>query len=63
MKLEGLKINFLGDSITQGIGPSCPENIQQPGYREHRHHDCTDHKDKLTLETVKHPHTICGGMF
>lgn len=27
MKLEGLKINFLGDSITWGVGPSCPENI------------------------------------
>lgn len=27
MKLDGLKINFLGDSITQGIGPSAPENI------------------------------------
>lgn len=27
MKLEGLKINFLGDSITEGIGVSTPENI------------------------------------
>ncbi len=27
MKLEGLKINFLGDSITEGHGVSCPENI------------------------------------
>lgn len=26
MKLEGLKINFLGDSITQGFGTSCAEN-------------------------------------
>ena len=25
MKLEGLKINFLGDSITQGVGASSPE--------------------------------------
>ncbi len=27
MKLEGLKINFLGDSITEGVGASCKENI------------------------------------
>ncbi len=27
MKLEGLKINFLGDSITAGSGASCKENI------------------------------------
>jgi len=26
MKLEGLKINFLGDSITAGAAASCPEN-------------------------------------
>lgn len=27
MKLEGLKINFLGDSITEGHGTSAPEHI------------------------------------
>ena len=27
MKTEGLKINFLGDSITYGSGSSCEENI------------------------------------
>lgn len=27
MKLEGIKINFLGDSITEGHGASCRENI------------------------------------
>lgn len=27
MKLEGLKINFLGDSITEGASASCAENI------------------------------------
>ena len=27
MKLEGKKINFLGDSITEGHGTSCPENV------------------------------------
>ena len=27
MKLEGLKINFLGDSITEGCGASCPDKI------------------------------------
>jgi len=27
MKLEGKVINFLGDSITQGVGVSCTENI------------------------------------
>ena len=27
MKLEGLKINFLGDSITEGGGVSCIENV------------------------------------
>ena len=27
MKLEGLKINFLGDSITEGASASCKENI------------------------------------
>lgn len=27
MKLEGLKINFLGDSITEGYGTSCTDNI------------------------------------
>lgn len=26
MKLEGAVINFLGDSITEGVGASCPEN-------------------------------------
>ena len=27
MKLKGLKINFLGDSITQGVGASCADTI------------------------------------
>ena len=27
MNLTNLKINFLGDSITQGVGTSCPEHI------------------------------------
>jgi len=27
MKLEGLKINFLGDSITEGVGASSPEMV------------------------------------
>lgn len=27
MNLNGLKINFLGDSITEGVGVSCPEHI------------------------------------
>lgn len=27
MKLKGLKINFLGDSITEGVGASCPETV------------------------------------
>lgn len=27
MKLDGLKINFLGDSITQGVGTSCNDMI------------------------------------
>lgn len=27
MKLKGLTINFLGDSITEGVGTSCPEAI------------------------------------
>ncbi len=27
MKLEGMKINFLGDSITEGHGVSCIENV------------------------------------
>ena len=27
MNLKGLKINFLGDSITQGVGASSPENV------------------------------------
>ena len=27
MKLDGIKINFLGDSITEGHGVSCRENI------------------------------------
>lgn len=27
MKLNGLKINFLGDSITEGVGVSCREHI------------------------------------
>ena len=27
MELRGLKINFLGDSITQGVGASCEEKI------------------------------------
>ncbi len=27
MELKGKKINFLGDSITEGYGVSCPENV------------------------------------
>lgn len=27
MKLEGLKVNFLGDSITEGVGVSAPDKI------------------------------------
>ncbi len=27
MELKGKKINFLGDSITEGAGASCPENV------------------------------------
>lgn len=27
MKLEGLKINFLGDSITQGVGAACEQTV------------------------------------
>lgn len=27
MKLEGKKINFLGDSITEGVGTTCADNI------------------------------------
>ena len=27
MKLEGLKINVLGDSITQGVGASSPDKM------------------------------------
>lgn len=27
MNLKGLKINFIGDSITEGVGASCPENV------------------------------------
>lgn len=27
MKLEGLKVNFLGDSITEGVGASSPETV------------------------------------
>ena len=27
MKLKGLKINFLGDSITEGVGTTSPDNI------------------------------------
>ena len=27
MELKGLKINFLGDSITQGVGASCEQTI------------------------------------
>ncbi len=27
MQLEGLKINFLGDSITEGLGVSSPDAI------------------------------------
>ena len=26
MKLNGIKANFLGDSITEGVGTTCPEN-------------------------------------
>ena len=27
MQLKGLKVNFLGDSITEGVGTSAPEHI------------------------------------
>lgn len=33
MKLEGKKINFLGDSITAGVGTTCEENIYLKRYK------------------------------
>ena len=27
MKLEGIKINFIGDSITEGVGASCADTV------------------------------------
>ncbi len=44
MKLEGLKINFLGDSITEGVGASAPDKIyhavlkQETGLKEARNY-------------------------
>ena len=38
MKLEGLTINFLGDSITEGVGASSKENIFHACRGSHRCH-------------------------
>ena len=31
MELKGMTINFLGDSITEGVGASCVENRYKIG--------------------------------
>ena len=44
MKLKGLKINFLGDSITEGVGVSSPDKIyhallkEESGLKEARNY-------------------------
>lgn len=61
MKLEGLKINFLGDSITQGIGTSNEDNIyhavlkREAGLSEARNYGISGTRFALQTGTKTRP--------
>ena len=58
MELKGLKINFLGDSITEGVGTSCPENIYHAVLkREAELSEARNYGISGTRIAVQHPTT------
>lgn len=61
MDLKGLKINFLGDSITQGVGASSPETIyhavlkKEAGLAQTRNYGIGGTRFAIQKGTVKRP--------
>lgn len=61
MKLEGLKINFLGDSITQGVGASSADTVyhavlkKKAGLREARNYGISGTRFALQKEAPQNP--------
>ncbi len=61
MKLEGLKINFLGDSITQGVGASSADAVyhavlkKEAGLREARNYGISGTRFALQKEAPQNP--------
>ncbi len=61
MKLEGLTINFLGDSITEGTGTSAPEKVyhavlkNSAGLKEVRNYGIGGTRIAIQKGTKKHP--------
>lgn len=61
MKIEGLKINFLGDSITQGVGASCDDAIyhavlkKEAGLKEARNYGISATRFALQKGTPERP--------
>jgi lysophospholipase L1-like esterase len=61
MKLEGLTVNFLGDSITQGCGTSCPEAMyhavlkRNTGLKEVRNYGIGGTRFALQSGTTQRP--------
>ncbi|MBQ8207281.1 MAG: SGNH/GDSL hydrolase family protein [Clostridia bacterium] len=61
MKLEGLKINFLGDSITQGVGASSADTVyhavlkKEAGLREAKNYGISGTRFALQKGTPQRP--------
>lgn len=61
MKLEGLTINFLGDSITEGVGASSPETVyhavlkKEANLKEVRNYGISGTRIALQKGTEEHP--------
>lgn len=61
MKLEGLKINFLGDSITEGVGASCAETVyhavlkKEVGLKEARNYGISGTRFAIQKGTPESP--------
>lgn len=61
MELQGLTINFLGDSITEGVGASCPETryhavfAKMAGVKEVRNYGISATRFALQKGTVERP--------
>lgn len=61
MELKGLKINFLGDSITEGVGTSCEDTVyhavlkKEAGLREARNYGISGTRFAIQKGTDKNP--------